>query len=129
MGVDHRGSHIVVPEPLLNRVDIRTALQQVGGNRMTQGVGADVLGQTGPAHRHLDGLVDDARVHMMATGDASTWIHGKIPRGKDILPALFFRGRRIFSRQRMRQGHLAIPLHQVLLMPRPDPGQVVLEQG
>ena len=59
---------------------------------MPKGVGADVLGQTGPAHRHLDRLVDDARVNMMATGDASTWIHGKMPRGKDILPAPFFRG-------------------------------------
>jgi hypothetical protein len=96
---------------------------------MTKGVGADVFGQTGPAHRHLDRLVDDARVNMMATGDASTWIHGKMPRGKDILLASFFRGSRIFSRQRMRQVHLAIPLNHVLLMQRPDPGQVILEQG
>ncbi len=87
MGIDPRGSDIVVPEQVLNRADIRTALPQVGGKRMTKGVGADGLGQTGPAHRHLDRLVDDAGVNMMATGEASTWIYGKIPRGKDTLPA------------------------------------------
>jgi hypothetical protein len=29
----------------------------------------------------------------------------------------------------MREIHLAIPLNQVLLLPRPDPGPVILEPG
>jgi hypothetical protein len=32
----------------------------------------DMLRQTGTANRHLDGFVDDAGVHMMATGDTAS---------------------------------------------------------
>jgi hypothetical protein len=34
---------------------------------MAKDVGADGLCQPGTAHGHLDGFVDDARVHVMAT--------------------------------------------------------------
>jgi hypothetical protein len=40
MSVDHGGSHIVMPEQLLNGADVGAALQQVGGKRMAKGVGA-----------------------------------------------------------------------------------------
>jgi hypothetical protein len=53
MRVEHGGGKIVVPEPLLNGADIGAALQQVGGEGMTKGMGADVLRQTGTANRHL----------------------------------------------------------------------------
>ena len=128
MGVDHGGGHIGVPEQLLNGADIGAALQQVGGEGMTKGMRADVLRQTGTAHRHLDGLIDDAGVHMMATGDARTRVNGEIPGGKDILPAPFRGGLGIFPRQRMREVHRAMPLSQILLMQGLDPSQVVLEQ-
>ena len=55
---------------------------------MPKGRGADGLRQTGTAHRHLDGLIDDAGVHMMATGDAGTRVDGDVPGGKDRLPAI-----------------------------------------
>ena len=59
---------------------------------MATGVGADGLRQTGTADGHLDGVVDDAAVHVMATGDSGTRVDGDVPGGEDILPAPFFGG-------------------------------------
>jgi hypothetical protein len=95
---------------------------------MTNGMGADVLGQTGTAHRHLDGLIDDAGVNVMATGNARTRVNREIPGRKDILPALCLGGMRSLPSQRMGQGDPTMPLSRILLMPRLDLGQVVLEQ-
>jgi hypothetical protein len=96
VGVDHGGGNIVVPEQLLNGADVGSALKQVGGEGMTKGMCADLLRQTGTANRHFDGLVDDAGVNMMATGDARTRVNGEIPGRKDILPAPFLGGIGVF---------------------------------
>src|SRR5205823_11777476 len=128
VGVDQGGGNIVVPEQLLNGADVGAALKQVSGEGMPKGIGADVLCQTGTANRHLDGFVDNAGVNMMATGDTGTRVDGNVPGGEDILPAPFLGGIRILPSQRMGQVDLAMPLRQILLMQRLDPGQVVLEQ-
>src|SRR5919106_6027734 len=95
---------------------------------MPKGMGADLLRQTGTADGHLDGLVDDTGVNVMATGDTRTRVDGNVPGGEDILPTPFLGGIRILPSQSMGQVDLAMPLSQVLLMQRLDPGQVVLEQ-
>jgi hypothetical protein len=128
VGVDHGGGHIVMPEPLLNGADVGTALKQVRGEGMVQGVGADGLRQTGTSDGHLDSLVDDTGINVMATGDAGTRVSGEVSSRKDILPGPFLGGMRILPSQRMRQVHFAISLRQILLMQRLDAGQVVLEQ-
>ncbi len=71
VGVDHGRGKIVVPEQLLHGADVGAALKQVGGEGMTKGMCGDLLRQAGTANRHLDGFVDDAGVHVMATGDGS----------------------------------------------------------
>jgi hypothetical protein len=119
---------MVVLEQVLNGADVGAALKQVGGEGMTKGMGADVLRQTGTVNRHLEGLVDDAGVNMMAAGDARPRVNGEIPGRKDILPAPFLGGMRRLPSQRMGQVDLAMPLSQLLLMQRLDPGQMVLEQ-
>ena len=65
MGVDHGRGKIVVPEQLLNGADVGAALQQVSGEGMPKGMGADGLRQTGTADRDLDGFVDNAGIQMM----------------------------------------------------------------
>jgi hypothetical protein len=72
VGIDHGVGQILVPEQALHGADVGAALQQVRGERMAKGVGADGLRQTGTADGHLDGLVDDAGVNVMATGDTGT---------------------------------------------------------
>jgi hypothetical protein len=127
-GVDHRRGKIVVPEPWLNGADGGAALQQVSGEEMTKGVGADGLRQTGTADGHLDGVVDDAGVNVMATGDTRTRVDGNVPGGEDTLPTPFLGDMWKLPSQRMRPVDLAMPLRRILLMQRLDPGQVVLEQ-
>jgi hypothetical protein len=90
VGIDHGGGQILVPKRVLNGANIGTTLQQVGGKGMTKGVGADVLRQTSAVDGQLDGLVDDAGVHVMAPGEARPRVYGEIPGGEDILPAPCF---------------------------------------
>jgi hypothetical protein len=52
MGVDHGGDQILIPKQVLNRANVGTTLQQVGGEGMTKGVGADGLRQTSPVDRY-----------------------------------------------------------------------------
>src|SRR5215510_2099447 len=98
------------------------------GKRMAKGMGADLLRQPGPAHGDLDGLVDDAGVHMMATGDTRTRVDGEMPSREDILPAPFCCGLPIFPGQRLGQVDGSMALRQVLLMQGFDSGEVVLEE-
>jgi hypothetical protein len=128
VGIDHGRGNIVVPEQVLNGADAGAAWKQVGSEGTTKGMGADVLRQTGTANRHLNGLVDDAGVDIMATGEARTRVNGEIPGRKDILTAPLLDGMGVFPSQSMREVCLAMPLSQVRLMQRLDPGQVVLEQ-
>jgi len=92
VGIDLGRGKIVVPEQLLNGADVGAALEQVSGEGMAKGVGADGLRQSGTADRYLDGFVDDAGVNVMATGDTGTRVYGDVPGGKDILPAPFLGG-------------------------------------
>jgi hypothetical protein len=100
VGVDHGRGQIVVPEQLLNGADVGAALEQVRGEGMAKGVGADGLRQAGTSDGPLDGFVDDAGVHVMATGDTRTRVYGDVPSREDILPALFFGGVRRLSSHR-----------------------------
>jgi hypothetical protein len=127
MGVDHSGGDIGVPQQVLNGPDVGSALKQVGGEGMTEGVRADLLGQPGAANRRLDGLVDNAGINVVATGDAGTRVNREIAGREDVLPAPL-RGGRVFPSQRMGEIHLAMPLSQVLLIERLDSSQMVLEQ-
>jgi hypothetical protein len=81
-----------MPEELPNGADVGTALQQVRGEGVAKGVGADGLRQTGPADRDLDGFVDDAGIHMMAARDTGTRVYGEVPRGEDLRPPPLLRG-------------------------------------
>jgi hypothetical protein len=128
MGTDHGRRPIVVPEQWLNGADVGAALEQVSGEGMTNGVGADVLRQTGTANRHLGGVVDDAGGTIMATGHTRARVNGAMPGRKDLRPPPCLGGIGVFPGQRMGEVRLAMPLSRILLMQRPDPGQVVLEQ-
>ena len=108
MGVDHGRRKILVSKQVLNGADVGAALQQVGGEGVAKGMGADVLRQTGPADRYLDGFVDDAGINMMTACDTRTRVYGEAPGGEDILPAPLLGGMGILPLQCMGQVDLAI---------------------
>ena len=87
-----------------------------------------MLREPDTANGHFDSFVDDAGINVMAAGHTRMRVYGQIPGGEHILPALFLGGGGILPSQSVRQVHLAMPLSQILLMQRLDPGQVVLEQ-
>jgi hypothetical protein len=74
----------------LNGANIGTTLQQVGGKGRAKGVGADGLRQPSAVDRHLNGLVDDAGVHMTAPDEARLRVYGEIPGGEDRRPTPCF---------------------------------------
>jgi len=65
---------------------------------------------------------------MMTACDTRTRVYGEVTGGEDILPAPLLRGMGILPLQRMGQVDLTMALSQILLVQRPDPGQVILEQ-
>jgi hypothetical protein len=76
-GADHGGGHVVVPQQVLNGAEVGAALTRVGAGGMTNGMGADVLRQTGAANRRLAGFVNDARVTMMAPSETNRRANGE----------------------------------------------------
>jgi hypothetical protein len=89
-----------MPKPWLNGSDGGAAAQACGAG-MAKGMGADGLRQTGTADGHRDGLIDDAGVHVLATGDTGTRIYGDVPGGEDLRPAPCLGGMRRLPNQRM----------------------------
>jgi hypothetical protein len=128
VGGEHGRGKIAMPKPWLNGADVGATVAQVCGAGMAKGLGADGLRQTGTADGHRDGLVDDAGGNVMAGDDTGTRSYGEIPGGEDLRPDPCLGDMRSLPSQRMGQVDLAMPLSRILLMPRPDPGQVVLEQ-
>lgn len=51
MGVDHGGAHVLVPQELLDGADVLPSLQQMGGKRVSEGMAAGLLGDSGLSRR------------------------------------------------------------------------------
>jgi len=58
MRVDHLGPHILVTQQLLDSPDVISIFQQVGGERMTEGVRGNPLDNARRSDRLLDGPLD-----------------------------------------------------------------------
>ena len=66
VGVDHCSLDIFVAEQFLDGPDVIAVLQQVGGERVAKGMGADTLGDAGLAGGLFDGFVQTAGVEVRA---------------------------------------------------------------
>src|SRR6056297_640629 len=66
MRVDFRGLHIAVAKLLLYRADIRAGLEQMGGERMPQGMAGDRLLDARSARRHAHQLIQAGLVEVVA---------------------------------------------------------------
>jgi hypothetical protein len=56
--VDHRRRNITVAKKLLHRADVVAVLQQMGRERVAEGVAARVLGDSSKAKGAADGALD-----------------------------------------------------------------------
>ena len=71
---------------LLDRADVVTRIEEMGGERMPECVTADVLDQTGRAHSFLSGPLQDRFVGMVAAFLARSSVLPSIFLRKDPLP-------------------------------------------
>lgn len=70
MGVNHRGRHIRMTKQFLNRANVGTRLQQVGGERVTQGVNRYELMNLRRRTSQLDGTLKMLLVQMVSALNA-----------------------------------------------------------
>jgi hypothetical protein len=75
-----------MPQELLDGPNVVAGLEEVGGERVTQGVGRDVLGDVGDLGGLVDGALEDALVEMVASDLAGLAIGVRSGGGKDPLP-------------------------------------------
>jgi len=116
MGVYHRCADVLVPEKFLDRPDIIPILQEVGSERMPEGVAGDGLRDPGPLARVFDGPLDGGVVKVVpeeATG-------GRFPKlalcGEYPLPSpLAVRGL-VLPLERSRKGNVTAPSFQIPFM-------------
>ena len=67
-------------QQLLDGADVRAPLQEMRRKAVPETVRADDLGQSHPARRHLDRLVDHRRVHVKPPHHAAARVGGHVSR-------------------------------------------------
>src|SRR5512145_2720743 len=98
---------MAVSEQRLDGANVGAALQQMRGKTVPECVGTDLFGQSSPARRCLDRLVDHTRVHMMTPHNTRQRISRHIAGGEQILPSPLLSSARVFAAERVREIHLA----------------------
>lgn len=58
VGVDHGSAHVFMAKEFLDGTDVVAVLEEVGSKGVTEGVGGDVLGDTGLTHGSVDGTLE-----------------------------------------------------------------------
>ncbi|OGO18827.1 MAG: hypothetical protein A2Z14_00395 [Chloroflexi bacterium RBG_16_48_8] len=96
---------------------------------MTEGMGADRLGEAGPSGGFADGLLQTALIQVVAAHDAAARVYGKPSCRKDVLPDPFTVGIGVFALQGVGQVDRAVPLFQVFFMQALDALEVLLKRG
>ena len=116
MGVDHRRLDVLVAEELLDGADVVSGHEQVGGERVAEGVTAGFLGDAGFADRGIDCFSDDRLVQMVATNDAGSRILAVGAGGKDVLPTPVGGGVGVLSVKGLGEVHSAEAVGEVALV-------------
>lgn len=117
MGINHRRTDVAMPEQLLHRTDVVTALQQVRRERMAQRVRRHRFGDAGALRGAAHGPLHALFIDMVAPPRPAARVERKALRNKYVLPSSGLRRTRVFARQRMRQIDLRLPVLMILLVP------------
>jgi hypothetical protein len=92
VGVDQGGAYGTVPQKLLDGADVVAILQEVGGERTSQGMRGHELRDSGGGRGRADGVLDDGLVQV-AAADLPVGRNGVGPgRGESPLPDPFVSG-------------------------------------
>ena len=116
MRVDHGGFDVFVAHQFLNGSDVLATLQQMGGERMTEGVAFgwcdDSRSQHGSAHSFLNHTgIEMVAALFTCLGGMSAMLLRKYP-----LPAPSHRGVGVLTLQGVGKAHPAIAIGEILAM-------------
>src|SRR5690606_1490975 len=103
VGVDLGGGDVLVAEQLLDGAQVVAVLEQVGGERVAQGVAGGRLGDARAAHRRLHRPLQQALLVVVPAHHAATRIDAAPARREHVLPAPLARGADILALQRVGQ--------------------------
>jgi hypothetical protein len=95
--VDHRGADVTVAEELLHGPDVVVVLEQVGGERVSEGVAGGDLGNARGTDGVLHGTLENGFVQMVAATLPAETIHVESRGGEDPLPRPLAPGIRVLS--------------------------------
>jgi len=87
MGVNHGGGNVIVPQQLLDRPNVGSALEGVGGEAVPQRVRAGALGNPRAGHRRPNRFLDSRFVQVMPPDGPGAWV-GRAVAGRKYV---FFR--------------------------------------
>ena len=96
MGVDHGGFDVFVAKEFLDGADVVAVLEEVGGETMAKGVGADTFLYFGFLGGFFDGFLEGSFVDVVTLDDAGVGVFGKVGSGEDVLPDPFAMGVGVF---------------------------------
>lgn len=113
VGINHRGTHIPVPQQLLDRPDVVSVLEQVGGERVTECVAGDTLFDVGQRRRFFDCTLKDGFVQVVPTPNSGFGIRIVPMRGKYPLPSPSAVCIRVLSAKRFRKSNVAAAFLQI----------------
>ena len=97
VSVDHGGFDILVAEEFLDSANVVTGLEEMGGETVAKGVRGDVFVDFCEVGGFSDGFLFGGFAKMMAAGNSSTRVFGKISGGKEVLPDPIFVGVFVFA--------------------------------
>ena len=106
MGVDHLGADVLVTEELLDRADVVAGFQEVSREGVAEGVGRDVLGDSGGDGGPADLFLNDRLVKVVTAGFARARVDGD--RRPSILIRQCWTAASLCRRYRLRVGRRAI---------------------
>ena len=129
VGVNHRGADVPMPQQFLDRPDVVSVLEQVGGERVTERVAGDMLFDVGQSRRIFDGALEYGFVQMVPTPGPGFGIL-KVPmRGKYPLPSPIAVCIRVLSAKCFRKSNAAATFLQILFENNMDIFKVQFEAG
>ena len=99
VGINHCSSHIAMSKQFLYCTDVVSTFKEMGGEGVTEHMTAHLFVQPRLSRSFFHRVLQDAFMQMMTPYFPGAGVGRKPFRGKHILPAPFFGGLRILSRE------------------------------
>lgn len=127
--INHRRPNVVVSEELLNRSQVGTRLEEVGGEGVPERMTADRFLDLSDEARAADSALQSSLMEVMTPALTAHFVRIDASRWKHPLPTELQRRARILSRERERNLHGGETARHVSLMFEATTFEVMLEFG